>query len=76
MNPGSSSSTHSPIEVPWILPTYLLSIDIAAISDPFINLNCKIYKFHYDSTHIKFHSTVEAENGKLVNGKAISIFQE
>ena len=33
--------------------------------------------FQYDSTHGKFHSTVKAENGKLViNGKFISIFQE
>lgn len=48
---------------------------IVAISDPFIGLSYSMLQ--YDSTHSKFHSTVESENWNLVtDGQAITVFQE
>lgn len=37
----------------------------------------QVYMFRYDSTHGRFPGKVEAHDGKLVvNGKAISVFQQ
>ncbi|ERE77953.1 glyceraldehyde-3-phosphate dehydrogenase, partial [Cricetulus griseus] len=52
-------------------------VAIIAIRIPFININYMIYMFQYDYTHSKIHSTVKAENQKLVtNGKVSTIFQD
>jgi glyceraldehyde 3-phosphate dehydrogenase len=50
---------------------------VVAVNDPFIGLDYMVYLFKFDSTHGRFKGTVEAKDGKLVvNGSAISVFQE
>ena len=53
------------------------SIDVVAVNDPFVDLEYFAYLFKFDSVHGKWEGTCEVADGKLVvNGKAISIFQE
>lgn len=33
-------------------------MDIVAHNDPFVDLNCMVYKFQYNSTHDKVNSTM------------------
>ncbi|XP_044538259.1 glyceraldehyde-3-phosphate dehydrogenase-like [Gracilinanus agilis] len=52
-------------------------VEIVAINDPFLDVNCMAYLLKFDSTHGKFAGTVKPENEKLnVNGKSITIYQE
>ncbi|WFD29536.1 glyceraldehyde-3-phosphate dehydrogenase (phosphorylating) [Malassezia sp. CBS 17886] len=51
--------------------------NVVAINDPFIDLEYMVYMLKYDSTHGRFHGTIEAKDSKLiVNGKQIVVFSE
>nr|WCZ69506.1 glyceraldehyde-3-phosphate dehydrogenase 2 [Eocanthecona furcellata] len=50
---------------------------VAAINDPFINVEYMVYLFKYDSTHGRFKGSVSHSGQNLVvNGKEIRVFQE
>ncbi|XP_056657912.1 glyceraldehyde-3-phosphate dehydrogenase-like [Monodelphis domestica] len=52
-------------------------VEIVAINDPFLDVNCMAYLLKFDSTHGKFNGTVKPENEKLnVNGRSIAVYQE
>ena len=50
-------------------------VEVAAINDPFIDLDYMVYMLKYDSVHGRFKGDVSVSGGKLmVNGKAITVF--
>ncbi len=52
-------------------------VQVVAINDPFVDIDYAKYLFEYDTVHGKFDGEVEVKGGKLVvNGNAISVFQE
>jgi glyceraldehyde 3-phosphate dehydrogenase len=51
-------------------------VEVAAVNDPFVELDYMCYMLKYDSVHGRFKGTVEVKDSKLyVDGKAISVFQ-
>ncbi|MCL2235577.1 MAG: type I glyceraldehyde-3-phosphate dehydrogenase [Defluviitaleaceae bacterium] len=52
-------------------------VEVAAINDPFIDLDYMVYMLKYDTVHGRFKGDVCVKDGKfVVNGKAISHFTE
>jgi len=52
-------------------------IEVAAINDPFIDLDYMVYMLKYDTVHGRFKGDVCVADGKfMVNGKTISHFTE
>ena len=52
-------------------------VQVAAINDPFIDLEYMVYMLKYDSIHGRFDGTIEVKDGKLVvNGNSICVHAE
>jgi len=50
-------------------------VTVAAINDPFMDLDYMVYLFKYDSVHGQYQGTVEAKDGALiVDGQKITVF--
>merc|ERR1712060_363337 len=50
---------------------------VAAINDPFMDLDYLMYLLKYDSVHGRFQGTIEKTDGGIkVNGNTIKVFQE
>jgi len=53
------------------------NVEIAAINDPFVDLEYMVYMLKYDTVHGRFKGEVSTEGDKLVvNGKKISVFDK
>lgn len=49
---------------------------VAAINDPFMDVEYMVYQFKYDSVHGRFEGTVEAKDGNLViDGEVIKVYK-
>jgi len=50
-------------------------VKVTCVNDPFMDVAYMVYMFKYDSTHGRFHGSVEEKDGKLViNGHEVAVY--